>query len=225
MHPESIAFDASGHVFVGQGDGTTILEFDSLGNPITSFSPVLDARGTDWIELAADNCTIFYTSEGTLVKRFNVCTNTQLPDFNTVPLPGAAAYAHRILLPFQFGAGGVLVADTDRIVRLDSSGAQAQTYTFTGATFLFALNLDPDGTSFWTADLNNGQVYKVDIQSARFFRTGVLPARAILMTWLDFPSRASSLHRCPHRIAAWPPPVIPCSGRRIINSRLRPFWV
>jgi len=165
MHPESIAFDASGHVFVGQGDGTTILEFASLGNPITSFSPVLDARGTDWIELAADNCTIFYTSEGTLVKRFNVCTSTQLPDFNTAPLPGAAAYAHRILLPFQFGAGGVLVADTDRVVRLDSSGAQVQSYTLPGATFLFALNLDPDGTSFWTADLNSGQVYKLDIQS------------------------------------------------------------
>jgi streptogramin lyase len=172
MHPESIAFDASGHVFVGQGDGTTILEFDSLGNPITSFSPVLDQRGTDWIDLAADNCTLFYTSEGTLVKRFNVCTNTQLTDFNVAPLPGSAAFAHRILLPFQFGGGGVLVADSEHVIRLDSSGAQVQTYTLPGATVLFALNLDPDGTSFWSADIGSGQVYKVDIQTG-----------AILQNW------------------------------------------
>lgn len=172
LHPESIAFDASGHVFIGQGDGTTILEFDSLGNPITSFSPVLDERGTDWIDLAGDNCTLFYTSEGTLIKRFNVCTNTQLSDFNTAPLPGDAAFAHRILLPFQFGGGGVLVADTSAVIRLDASGAQVQTYTIPGTTLLFALNLDPDGTSFWTADLNSGQVYKLDIQSG-----------AILQNW------------------------------------------
>ena len=30
---------------------------------------------------------------------------------------------------------------------------------------LFALNLDPDGKSFWTAEANSGQLYKVDIES------------------------------------------------------------
>ena len=67
----------------------------------------------------------------------------------------------------------MLVADTSAVIRLDSSGAQVQTYTLPGATFLFALNLDPDGTSFWTADINNGQVSKVDI------KTG-----AVLKNWL-----------------------------------------
>lgn len=169
--PESIVFEASGNVFVGQADGTqNVLEFNSSGALLNTFSPAVEARGTDWIELAADNCTLYYTSEGTLVKRFNVCANTQLSDFNVAPLPGAAAYAHRILLPFQFGAGGMLVADTNAVIRLDSSGNQVQTYTLPSTTFIFALNLDPDGTSFWTADLISGQVFKVDIQTGTILK-------------------------------------------------------
>ena len=41
------------------------------------------------------------------VKRFNVCTDTQLSDFAT-GLPGPAAFALRLLPD-----GGALVADTD----------------------------------------------------------------------------------------------------------------
>ena len=40
-------------------------------------------------------------------------------------------------------------------MRLDSSGNVAQTYLASNydSSFLFALNLDPDGETFWTADL------------------------------------------------------------------------
>jgi hypothetical protein len=157
--PESVVFDGAGNVYVGQADGThNVLKFDPSGTLLATFSPATEDRGTDWLDLAADQCTIFYTSEGLLVKRFDVCTNTQLPDFNTAPLPGSAAYAHR-LLP----SGGILVADTSEVVRLDASGNQIQTYTFPGTSLLFALNLDPDGTSFWTADIFSGEVFKADI--------------------------------------------------------------
>jgi hypothetical protein len=137
-----------------------VLKFDPSGNLLATFSPATEDRGTDWIDLAADQCTLFYTSEGLLVKRFDVCTNTQLTDFNTAPLPGSNAYAHRIL-----PSGGLLVADTSVVVRLDASGNQIQTYTLPGSSVLFAINLDPDGTSFWTADLLSGEVFKVDIAS------------------------------------------------------------
>ncbi len=170
-NPESIVFDASGNVYVGNagpdapGGARPVLEFNPSGALLNTFLPAVESRGTDWVDLAADNCTLFYTSEGTLVKRYNLCTNTQLADFNATPLPGDEAFAHRILLPFQFGAGGVLVADTETVQRLDASGNVVQTYTFPGFTDLFALNLDPDTTSFWTADGNSGQVFKVDIQT------------------------------------------------------------
>jgi hypothetical protein len=120
-----------------------------------------------------------YTSEGKRVKAFNVCTNTQLPDFAT-GLPGANAFAHRILPD-----GGELVADSDRVVRLSSSGAVVKTYTpSTFENTLFALNRDPDGTSFWTADLISGDVFRFDIASGAQLSTfsvfGVVPGISIL---------------------------------------------
>jgi streptogramin lyase len=164
--PESVIFDAAGNVYVGQADGThNVLKFDPSGNLLATFAPATEDRGTDWIDLAADQCTLFYTSEGLLVKRFDVCTNTQLTDFNTALLPGSNAYAHR-LLP----SGGILVADTSEVVRLDASGNQIQTYSLPGTGLLFAVNLDPDGTSFWTADLLSGEVFKVDIATGTIIK-------------------------------------------------------
>lgn len=158
-HPESIVFDGIGNVYIGQADGARrILEFSSSGAPIASFAPATELRGTDWIVLAGDGCTMFYTSEGHFVKRFNVCTNTQLPNFNPVPLPGPNAYAFK-LLP----AGGLIVADTSAVIRLDASGNQVQTYTLPGVSLLFAVNLDPDNVDFWTADIFSGKVFEVNI--------------------------------------------------------------
>jgi hypothetical protein len=170
--PESILFDNAGNAFVGQPGAPSIEEFDASGNPVTTFSVASGDGGnggTDWIDLAADSCTMHYTDEGTGVKSFDVCTNTQGPDFAT-GLPGPNAYAHRIL-----PGGGELVADSDRVVRLDSSGAVVQTYMFPGETGLFALNLDPGGTSFWTADFGTADVLHVDIASGTVlgqFNTG-----------------------------------------------------
>ena len=96
--PESILFDGSGNVYVGQADGTHhVLEFNSSGGLINTFAPTTDARGTDWIELASDQHTLYYASEGLDVQRFDTATNTQLTDFNTAPLPGTNAFALRIL--------------------------------------------------------------------------------------------------------------------------------
>jgi hypothetical protein len=173
--PESIRFDSAGNAYVGQADGThQILKFDSAGNSLAAFSPAVENRGTDWFDLAADQKTIFYTSEGTSIKRFDTTgEGAQLTDFAT-GLPGSSAYALRIL-----PNGQVLVGDTDRVLLLDTSGHVVQTYcarqvvdvcfsTFSlepgnSNPVIFALTLDPDGKSFWTADLVAGTVWKVDI--------------------------------------------------------------
>lgn len=159
-HPESIVFNNAGDAFVGQADATTIEEFDASGNHLASFTAQTEDRGTDWIDLAADQCTMLYTSEGTSILSYNVCTNTQNPDFVT-GMTGANAYALRIR-----PNGEVLVADSSQVLRFSSTGTLLQTYTFPGSpndTTLFALNLDPDGTSFWTGDLRTGDVFRVDI--------------------------------------------------------------
>jgi hypothetical protein len=166
--PESVLFDAAGHIWLGQADGTRqILELSSNGSTqLNAFTVAIEDRGTDWIDLAADQCTMHYTSEGFNVFSFNVCTNTQNANFNAAPLPNRS-FAHRIL-PFAVGslpAGSELVADTSEVTVLNNTGAQVRHDTAVGSVdgLLFALNLDPDGTSYWTADAFTGEVWRVDI--------------------------------------------------------------
>ncbi len=159
LDPESCVADSTGHIYVGQADGTgQILKFDLSGNLVASYAPTTEDRGTDWIDLAADQCTVYYSSEGYAVHRFNVCTNTQLPDFAT-GLNGPC-YALRIR-----ANGEVMVACEAEVYRLDATGNVIQTYLGSayGEYSFFAANLDPDGTSFWTAGLTSGVVYKIDI--------------------------------------------------------------
>jgi hypothetical protein len=159
-NPESIAIDAAGKVYVGQPDGTAdILCFNPAGTPCTpnaSFDVAVQNRGSDWIDLAADQCTMFYTSEGSSVKRFDVCTNTQLPDFAT-GLTGPC-YALRIRTN-----GEVMVTCTSQTYRLNANGSVNTTYPIPGASLLFAMNLDPDGANFWTGDYFSGDIFKVNI--------------------------------------------------------------
>ncbi|MBJ7598661.1 MAG: hypothetical protein JF922_11330 [Candidatus Dormibacteraeota bacterium] len=66
-------------MLVGQTNGThQVLKFDGSGNLLATYSPAVGPGGTDWIDLGGDQCTLYYTSGGTLVKRFNVCTNSQM---------------------------------------------------------------------------------------------------------------------------------------------------
>ncbi len=174
LDPQSVTFDAAGNVYTGQADGThQILEFTTTGAPLATFSPAVENRGVDWIDLAADQCTMFYTSEGVNIFRYNICSNSQESNFNLAPLPNSAAFALRIR-----PNGEVVVADTAEVTRLDAGGNQIQHYLASTiepsnpAPALSALALDPDGTSFWTSDQNSGVVFKVDIASG-----------AILQSW------------------------------------------
>jgi len=157
--PESIAFDAGEFMYVGQADCTRdILRFDAGGQLVDSFDVPVEVRGSDWIDLAIDQCTMYYTSEGTQIKRFNVCTNTALPNLATGL---TEAFALRIIP----GGQGVLVADKTTIVLIDNlvGGGIQRVYDAPGQNCWFALNLDPDGDSFWSADFCNSMVYKFDI--------------------------------------------------------------
>jgi DNA-binding beta-propeller fold protein YncE len=146
-HSESIVFDASGNFYVGHPDGNDFIhKYNAAGTLLTTFGAAIEVRGTDWIDLAADQGTIFYTSEGRKVKRFNVGTNTQLSDFATLPGSGVA-FALRLLPPGD-GSGGLLVADSTNIKRLNGSGAVVQTYDASGELSRSLLNLaERDGTA------------------------------------------------------------------------------
>jgi hypothetical protein len=156
--PESCTVDASDNVYVG-GPGTPVIyEFNSSGTLINSFSVTggSGTGGTDWLDLASDQCTMLYTGEGGEILSYNVCTHTQNADFAT-GLPGSC-FELRIR-----PNGEVMVACAGEVIRLDAAGNVLQTYPVTGSNTLFAMNLDPDGTTFWTGDIGNGEVSHVDI--------------------------------------------------------------
>ncbi len=147
--PEMIVFDKLGNAYVGSIGGG-IRKFDSAGTFVASFS----APRVDFMDLAADQTTMFFGQEGGEVKRWNLSTNTALSDFST---DVEQAFAMRIL-----ANGNVLVADGSDIELLDSSGNQIETYDISSAGLWFALNIDDSGTSFWSAD-TDGLVAEFDI--------------------------------------------------------------
>ena len=149
-YPESILFDSSGNAYVGSY--FSIRKFDSAGNFLTSYE-----LSAPWIELLPDQCTMLYTNFGTAIQAHNVCTDTALGQF--ADLGHGTAYALR-----RLADGTTLVADSTEVMRVNPSGNIYWDYSGFGAGLLSSLNLDPDGTSFWAGDYNNGHFYKVDIR-------------------------------------------------------------
>jgi len=172
MHThESCVFDPMGNVYIGVAGASgapdtdvPVRKFNRYGELLDSYVLPTGTRGTDWIDLGADHCTLYYTSEDTAVRRYNVCTRTPLPDLID-DLTGPYCYAIRLRPNRE-----VMVACQDAVHRVSPDGVNLHTYTResigeTDPAGLFAMNLDPDATSFWTAGLLSGNVYHVDIAS------------------------------------------------------------
>ncbi|MCH7760676.1 T9SS type A sorting domain-containing protein [candidate division TA06 bacterium] len=125
------------------------------------FNPSNVGRGgTDWMDLAEDNCTMFWTVEDQNVRIYDVCNDLSLGVFNVNPLPHTFSFGLRILPD-----GGILVANTNVVVRLDAGGNQIQTYDAPGENFWFSLNLAPGCHEFWSGGLETGKAYRFDIES------------------------------------------------------------
>src|SRR5262249_7859269 len=67
-NPESIVFSSDGTGFVGNAAQNVI---HILGSASTVGPVAIQNRGTDWIDLASNQTTFFYTSEGNSVLRFD----------------------------------------------------------------------------------------------------------------------------------------------------------
>ncbi len=165
---ESILFDKSGNTYIGQAAGTKdIIKRAADGSFLASYDVATESRGSDWIDLAADQSTMYYTSEGRNIYRYDVSTGTQLSNFATLAGNGTA-FALRLL-----SDGGLIVADSNDIKRLDSTGTVTQTYDVTGNNSWFSLNLDGDGTSFWSGNISTGKFFQFDIASGTMLNSFV----------------------------------------------------
>ena len=172
QNPLSPVFDSSGNLYVGQQTTPYVAEFAPDGTRLPDIGPMnTELYGVDWIDLASDECTLYYTTEGTDIMRYNKCTNTQLPNFNTVPFDASQSAFQLRILP----DGSVLVADSNAVLHLDANGNLIRTYSCASlpgcGDQLFALSLDPDGTSFWTGDAVIGGLWRVDMATGNVLQT------------------------------------------------------
>lgn len=145
-----------------------IRKFSAAGALLDTYAAAVEASGTNAIDLAADQATMFYTSLGRLIKRYDVVADVQLSDYATLPAATAGEMARGLrILP----DGSVLVVDTINVKRL-VAGVVTTTYSIIGQTDWGTIALSPDGESFWVANRADSSVCPPMI--AKFAVTGSL---------------------------------------------------
>jgi outer membrane protein assembly factor BamB len=176
--PHTMVFDRAGAAYVGQAAcNKTILKLSLPAAVAGEYAVAEETYGVFWMDLAADGCTMVYTSVGSNVKQFDVCANAQLADFNAAPLPGGITHDVRVLPD-----GGVLVSSGEVIARLDHTGVLTRTYQVPGEGALWAgLDLVGDGT-FWAGNYFSSNLHRFDLATGSklaTITTGV-PANSIV---------------------------------------------
>ncbi len=160
--PLGVLVDAAGNVYVSERQCLgRILRFDSSGSLLQRFYVNADYIGAWWMDLAPDGCTMYYTSNGQNIQRYDICSSTQLSNLNDVPLSNrtyAGALGVRILPD-----GGVLAANHQNVQRLDSNGNVVRTYYGLRDNGLAAIALDPDGQTFWATDTAASMLLHIDL--------------------------------------------------------------
>ena len=172
---ESCAVDSTGNIYIGHDNTGQVDEFSATHTPLRSFSMARDQHGIDHMAIKPDGCTLLYTSEGDLVKQYNVCTDTQLADFASL-----VGQCHQISIRNN---GEVFVACFTGVYRLTATGATLQVYStgsFGSAGILRSVAVDPDGTSFWTAERTPPVIYHVDIQTGGLIKSFPAPEAEIV---------------------------------------------
>jgi hypothetical protein len=156
----SVVFAGNGDFYVGDPAAGAIRKYNHAGMLQMTYSVAFENAGSNWIDLTADGKTIFYTSEGRLIKRFDVFNNAQLLDFVDL---GNAGGSNVRLFALRLLPDGLLVADKKNIKRLNNAGAVVKEYDAAGQNDWRSLYLDPIQPSFWAGDATSGKLYRFNI--------------------------------------------------------------
>jgi hypothetical protein len=146
---ESLVFNAAGNLLAAHGGQTK--RYSSAGALLQTYN-----HSADWIDLAADQKTLFYDTEGLTIDKFDISTNTNIGNFVNISAGGGTnAFALRIL-----NNGNVIVAANTKVLEYSALGAFLGSYDVTGVDGFFALNLDSTNNTFWSGSFNNQTLYR-----------------------------------------------------------------
>jgi hypothetical protein len=200
--PQSVAFARDGSLFVGSDpsiSGPSLRKFASGGSTTPR---ILDPEhSASLIDLASDQRTLFYTSQGstgtTAIHRYDVVAETDLPDLVDL---GTPALGDLKLLSPGDGSGGLIVAHDTTIKRLSSTGAVVKTYDAPGMDNWHGIALDPDGRSFWAQNSTPGNVFRFNIETGAVDR-GPLPTAQRAFGICVQGTRTAALDNAPPRVS------------------------
>ncbi|HVL67909.1 MAG TPA: putative Ig domain-containing protein [Vicinamibacterales bacterium] len=198
---ESIVFDDAGNYYLGAHGPqfydsdliypyAYIYKFNSSDQLVRVYEVPNGERGVDWLDLGADNKTLYYTSESNLIHVFTpddqgggdtfvenapgAYREIVIHEPTGQPIAGRS-YALRALPPSPHdptqSPSGFLVATHSGPIRTDANGKILYRYNTPGAAgYFFSMNISPDGKYFWTANFpdanipgSGGQLFKYHI--------------------------------------------------------------
>jgi hypothetical protein len=180
--PTSITFDSKGNAYVGglwNDTGDEIVKINPAGTAILDHFKVSSdgyIYGAEWVEVDCNDSIIYYTTLGKKVKRYNVVTRQQLPDYANLLDSVSWLFAMRLL-----ANNTMLVVAADHLVkRLDSSGAVIKTYGPTNTNSYFGLAVTADKKNFWVGGLAfYAPMHKYDIATGNIIDSFLAGPQAI----------------------------------------------
>ncbi len=152
--PESLVFNAAGDAYIGTAQAAKIYKVNSSGAALSNWSV---NTNTDWIDLAADQKTVLYSNESNTMYTLDTTTGV-----SSIFVTGA--YGQLFAKRYRPNGEVMVASSTGNAYRFGAAGTLLQTYA-SGIESVFALNLDPDGTSFWTGSTGGQTVKRIDIAS------------------------------------------------------------
>ena len=163
---ESCVLDKSGNLYVGEDSDTggNLVKLDSNGNVVQTYTPDKEGSGADDIDLAADQCTMLYTSESGNDEDASTSART-----SSFPTSTRAVTSATLLQPAHPPERRSPRGLRSQRPAPGSDGTIKQRYAPADVSSsvggLFALNLDNDNQHFFTATYQEGRIWRIDIDS------------------------------------------------------------
>src|SRR5207253_10604686 len=117
----------------------------------------------------SDDCTLYYTSSGPHIMRYDVCSGKQLPNLNSTPI-GTILSGLRFAGAPPFDGHDLIVAGENTIYHVDTAGHVLGSYDAVGGQCWYSVAPDkgtpgfPDFT-FLGGDYCGGDVYEFNFSS------------------------------------------------------------